>query len=121
MAWGDQAAVVVGLRRSRHGGLKQRTRRRLAAPALASANAAKSPLPLNHALTPDKAGGLIDAGNVHRVYVQAVGVLATFAYSFVVTFVLARIIDATLGLRVGEEDERMGLDLALHGETGYDM
>ncbi|HXC50444.1 MAG TPA: ammonium transporter [Candidatus Limnocylindrales bacterium] len=73
------------------------------------------------ALTPDKAGGLIDSGNVHRLYVQAIGVLATFAYSFVVTFVLARVLDATIGLRVNEEDERMGLDLACHGETGYDM
>jgi Amt family ammonium transporter len=73
------------------------------------------------ALTPDKAGGLVDMGNLHRVGVQATGVVATFVYSFVVTFILARVIDATIGLRVGEEDERMGLDLTCHGETGYDM
>ena len=73
------------------------------------------------ALTPDKAGGLLDMGNFHRVQVQVIAVAATFAYSFVATFILARIVDATLGLRVGEEDERVGLDLACHGETGYDL
>jgi ammonium transporter, Amt family len=73
------------------------------------------------ALTPDKAGGLVDSGNVHRVLVQATGVGATFLYSFVVTFLLARAVDAAMGLRVSEEEERMGLDLAYHGETGYDM
>jgi len=72
-------------------------------------------------LTPDGAGGLLDAGNVDRVWVQFVGVAATFGYAFVVTFILARILDATLGLRVTEEEERMGLDLTAHGETGYDM
>jgi Amt family ammonium transporter len=73
------------------------------------------------ALTADGAGGLIDRGNVARVGVQALGVAATFAYAFVVTLVLARLIDATMGLRVSEEDERVGLDLAAHGETAYDI
>jgi ammonium transporter, Amt family len=73
------------------------------------------------ALTANQAGGLLDSGNVHQVYVQAVGMAATFVYSFVVTFVLAKVLDATMGLRVSEEEERMGLDLACHGETGYDM
>ena len=66
-------------------------------------------------------GGLLDSGNVGRVWVQFVGVAATFVYAFVVTYVLARILDATLGLRVIEEEERMGLDLVCHGETGYDL
>jgi Amt family ammonium transporter len=73
------------------------------------------------ALTADGKGGLLDAGNVHRVWVQCIGVAATISYAFVVTFLLARILDATLGLRVGEEDERMGVDLSSHGETGYDI
>jgi Amt family ammonium transporter len=73
------------------------------------------------ALTPDGGGGLLDKGNVGRVWVQLVGVAATFGYSFVVTFILAKILDATLGLRVVEEEERMGLDLSAHGETGYDL
>jgi ammonium transporter, Amt family len=73
------------------------------------------------ALTPDKAGGLLDAANFGRVWVQLVGAAAVFGYAFVVTYVLARVLDQTMGLRVSEEDERMGLDLAAHGETGYDM
>ena len=72
-------------------------------------------------MTADHAGGLLDAGNVGRVWVQVIGAAATFGYAFVVTFVLARILDATMGLRVTEEEERMGLDLSAHGETGYDM
>ena len=72
-------------------------------------------------LTADGGGGLLDAGNLHRVYVQTIGVAATFLYAFVVTYILARILDATIGLRVVEEDERMGLDLSCHGETGYDL
>jgi Amt family ammonium transporter len=72
-------------------------------------------------LTADGGGGLIDAGNVQRVWVQFIGAAATFGYAFVVTFILARVLDAVMGLRVGEEDERMGIDLTGHGETGYDM
>jgi len=72
------------------------------------------------ALTKD-AGGLLDAGNIGQVSVQVIGAGATIVYAFVATIVLAKILDALVGLRVGEEDERMGLDLAAHGETGYDM
>lgn len=72
-------------------------------------------------LTPDGAGGLIDSGNVGRVWVQFVGAAATMGYAFVVTLLLARLLDAVVGLRVVEEEERMGLDLSAHGETGYDL
>ncbi len=65
--------------------------------------------------------GLIEGGNMGQVGVQFISVVATFVYAFVVTFVLARVLDATIGLRVSEEDERTGLDLSEHGETGYDM
>ncbi len=67
------------------------------------------------------AGGVLDAGNLGQLFVQLAAVGATIAYAFVVTIVLARVLDAVVGLRVGEEDERMGLDLTAHGETGYDM
>jgi Amt family ammonium transporter len=65
--------------------------------------------------------GLIEGGNVHQLGVQALSVVATAAYSFVVTFLLLKGIDAAIGLRVSEEDERTGLDLAAHGETAYDF
>ena len=47
--------------------------------------------------------------------------LATIAYSFVVTFVILKVVDATMGLRVREEDEIMGLDLSQHGERAYNL
>jgi len=50
------------------------------------------------------------------VATQAIGVLTTLIYSGLVSFILLKIIDATLGLRVSEEDERIGLDVTLHGE-----
>jgi Amt family ammonium transporter len=50
------------------------------------------------------------------VMTQTVGALATAVYCAIVTFVLLKIIDAVMGLRVSEEEEREGLDVALHGE-----
>ena len=51
---------------------------------------------------------------------QAVAVLAVVAYSFVATYILAQIIDKTIGLRVSEEAESIGLDLSQHAETAYE-
>jgi Amt family ammonium transporter len=50
---------------------------------------------------------------------QLVGVVATLVYTAVVSFILLKIIDAVIGLRVSEEQETEGLDLALHDERGY--
>lgn len=52
----------------------------------------------------------------HQLWVQLEGVLATVAYSSVVTFILLKLIDMVIGIRVEAEDERMGLDLSQHGE-----
>jgi Amt family ammonium transporter len=60
--------------------------------------------------------GLIE-GNPMQVVNQAIGVLTVFAYSAVVSLIILKIIDVVIGLRVNEEVEREGLDLALHGET----
>lgn len=51
--------------------------------------------------------------------VQLVGVVATFVWSAVVTFLIAKGLQATLGLRVSEDDEVKGLDITAHGESGY--
>ncbi|HEY4898180.1 MAG TPA: ammonium transporter [Candidatus Nanopelagicaceae bacterium] len=51
---------------------------------------------------------------------QVLAVSAVVAYSFVVTYILAQIIDKTMGLRVSEEDEEAGLDLSQHAETAYE-
>jgi Amt family ammonium transporter len=51
--------------------------------------------------------------------VQLVGVVATLVWSAVVTFLIAKGVQATLGLRVSEDDEVKGLDITAHGESGY--
>ena len=54
-----------------------------------------------------------------QVYAQFVGVAVTVVYSFVVSFVLLKVVDIIVGLRVAEDAEEEGLDLALHDERGY--
>ena len=56
-----------------------------------------------------------------QVQVQIVGIVATFVYTAIVTFVLLKLVDAMLRLRIDDEDETMGLDLAEHDERGYDL
>lgn len=53
--------------------------------------------------------------------VQFTGVIATFVYTAVVSFILLKIVDAVVGLRVDAEEETIGLDLVLHDERGYDI
>ncbi len=60
--------------------------------------------------------GLLE-GNPSQVLTQIWGIAATIAWSAVGTAVILKVLDLTLGLRVDEETERDGLDLALHGET----
>ncbi|MGH2793130.1 MAG: ammonium transporter [Actinomycetota bacterium] len=50
---------------------------------------------------------------------QAVAVLATLGFSFVMTLIICWIVDKTVGLRVDEDSEQQGLDLSQHSETGY--
>lgn len=57
----------------------------------------------------------------HQLGVQAVGVLATFAYTAIITFGVLKLVDAIVGLRVSREEEIGGLDIALHDERGYDL
>ncbi|MGZ4869626.1 MAG: ammonium transporter [Halobacteriota archaeon] len=60
-------------------------------------------------------------GNPHQLAVQALGVAVTFIYSFVVTFLIAKAIDLTIGLRVSADEETQGLDLATHDEVAYNI
>ncbi|MCQ8893107.1 MAG: ammonium transporter [Methanolinea sp.] len=59
--------------------------------------------------------GLIE-GNVQQFIANAAGAFAALAYAFIVTLILAKVVDMTLGLRVSEEEEYVGLDLSQHGE-----
>ena len=60
--------------------------------------------------------GLLE-GNAMQVVNQAIGVGTVFIYDCVVTLIILKLVDLVIGLRVPEEVERDGLDLALHGET----
>lgn len=62
--------------------------------------------------------GLLE-GNRQTVVGQLVAAAVTWVLSIVVTFILLKIIDATIGLRVTQEQEMQGLDLSQHGEEGY--
>jgi Amt family ammonium transporter len=61
------------------------------------------------------ASGLLE-GNVHQFVANAAGAFAALIYAFVVTYVLAVLVDKTIGLRVTEEEEYVGLDISQHGE-----
>jgi Amt family ammonium transporter len=61
------------------------------------------------------ASGLIE-GNVHQFVANEIVAFYALIYAFVVTYVLATIIDKTIGLRVTEEEEYVGLDISQHGE-----
>ncbi len=65
--------------------------------------------------------GLFYGGGFGQLGRQAVAAVAVGVFSFVVAFVLAKIIDATLGFRVPEEDEVSGIDISTHAESGYDL
>ncbi len=60
-------------------------------------------------------------GNPGQMIPQIKGVVATIVLAAVVTFVLLKVLDAVMGLRVTVEEESMGLDLSQHGESGYNF
>jgi Amt family ammonium transporter len=60
-------------------------------------------------------------GNPAQLGIQIVAVVATLVFAFVGAFILLKVVDALVGLRVPEEDEIVGLDLSQHGETAYTL
>ncbi len=58
-------------------------------------------------------------GNPGQMVPQIVGVLATYLLAGVFTFIMLKVLDSFMGLRVSEEDEVTGLDISQHGESGY--
>lgn len=53
--------------------------------------------------------------------IQATGVVATFVYTAIASWILLKVVDAIVGLRVDDDEETLGLDLVLHDERGYDL
>ena len=66
-------------------------------------------------------GSGLDNGIGSQLGLQFIGAAATIVYSGVLTFILAKALDATMGLRVTAEEESEGLDLALHDERGFSL
>ncbi len=60
--------------------------------------------------------GLVD-GHAGQIVTQAYGVIVTILYDAVVSFILLKVVDWAIGLRVTEEEEREGLDITQHGES----
>jgi len=64
-------------------------------------------------------GAVTDIGA--QVWIQAKGVIFTVVYTAIVTYVILKVLDVVMGLRVNEEEESVGLDLAQHNERGYNL
>lgn len=60
-------------------------------------------------------------GNPEQLSIQLIAVIATIVYSFAVSYFIAKVLDILVGLRVDDKEEIMGLDSALHEESGYRM
>ena len=56
-----------------------------------------------------------------QVWVQFIGVIATFVYCAVLSWIILKLLDAVIGLRVSSDQETEGLDIVLHDEVGYNL
>jgi Amt family ammonium transporter len=59
------------------------------------------------------------AGNPALMGPQVVSVLGTIVYAGALSWIILKLVDVVIGLRVSEEEEQMGLDLSQHNEAGY--
>ena len=77
---------------------------------------------LTGVFTAEMFGGTgLDNGIGAQVYLQFVGAGATIVYSGVLTFIIIKVLDSTIGIRVSPEVESEGLDIALHNERGFNL
>ena len=65
--------------------------------------------------------GLFNGGGTDQLVKQTIGAGAVLAYSFLVTLVIGKIIDATIGFRISGDQEVAGIDLAVHAERAYEL
>ena len=72
------------------------------------------------AVNPGAADGLL-RGNAGQLFNQFMAVLITWVFAGGMTFIFAKVVDVVVGLRVSEPEERDGLDLSQHGESGYNL
>ena len=71
-------------------------------------------------VNPGGANGLF-FGNPAQLVLQLLAILVTMAYSFIGTYILLKLVDQILGLRLTESDEIQGLDLSQHKEVAYEI
>ena len=69
-------------------------------------------------INPGGANGLF-FGNPGQLWIQFVSVAATMVFAFVMTLIILKVVDKLVGLRITEEEERMGMDTSIHNEAGY--
>ena len=67
------------------------------------------------------ADGLFYGGGLVLLGKQAIAIVATIAYAFIMTWIIAKVIDKAMGFRVEPEDEIAGLDTTIHAESAYDL
>jgi Amt family ammonium transporter len=67
------------------------------------------------AINPNIPNGLL-FGNVSQMFPQFISVIGTWGYAFVITIIILKILDYSIGLRVDSDDERIGIDISQHGE-----
>ncbi len=60
-------------------------------------------------------------GNPHQIVIQLITVVSVAGYSFIMSFIIFKLIDKFMGLRVNKEQEAMGLDITQHEESGYNL
>ena len=65
--------------------------------------------------------GLFNGGGTEQLIKQATGVVAVLAYSFIMTLIIAKVIDLVMGFRISKDDEISGIDLVVHAERGYEL
>jgi Amt family ammonium transporter len=65
--------------------------------------------------------GLFDGGGTEQLIKQIIGAGAVFAYSFIATMIIGKIVDLTIGFRITHDQEIAGIDLALHAERAYEL
>jgi len=63
--------------------------------------------------------GLAKDTIAEQVYVQIIGVGVTIVFTAIMSFIILKVIDLIIGIRVDEEQESQGLDMSLHDERGY--
>jgi Amt family ammonium transporter len=65
--------------------------------------------------------GLFYGGGTEQLVKQVVASVAVLGYSFIATWIIAKVIDVTIGFRVSKEIEVSGIDLAVHAESSYEI